>query len=83
MSDLTHACSVFMAGLIQDGLGLALSWHCWRSLKLGSVQVSQSMVLERKIQPVGFRLMILFFGMSSLVLLGAGMYCISAAVRLF
>jgi hypothetical protein len=83
MSDLTHACSVFIAGLLLAGLGVAMSWHCWRSVKTRSVQVSPAIVLEQRCQPVGFRFMVLFFGLCALVLLAAGAYCVMAAARLF
>lgn len=83
MSDLTHACLVFIAGLVQAGLGVAMGWHCWRSLKSGSIQVSPAIVLE-KIQQAGwFRFAVLFFGLCALVLLAAGAYCVMAAARLF
>lgn len=83
MSDLTHACSVFIAGFFLAGLGVAMSWHCWRSLRNGSIQVSPAIVLEQRCQPVGFRFMVFFFGLCALVFLAAGAYCVMAAARLF
>ena len=82
MSDLTHACSVLAAGLVLAGFGIAMSWHCWRSVKAGSVPVSPALVLELSCQPVGFGFMVLFFGLCALVLLGAGVCRIRAAVGL-
>ncbi len=83
MSDLTHACSVFIAGLLLAGLGVAMGWHCWRSLKTGSVQVSPAIVLDRNQQPGWFRFAILFFSLCATVLLGTGACCITEAARLF
>jgi hypothetical protein len=83
MSDLTHACSVLIAGLLLAGLGVAMGWHCWRSLRNGSIQVSPAIVLEKSQQPGWFRFAVLFFGLCALVLLAAGAYCVMAAARLF
>jgi hypothetical protein len=83
MSDLTHACSVFIAGLVLAGFGIAMSWHCWRSLKSGSLQISPAIVLDKNQQAGWFRFMVLFFGLCAMVLLGTGVCCISAAARLF
>lgn len=83
MSDLTHACSVLIAGLMLAGFGIAMSWHCGRSLKRGAVQVSPGLILEQRLQPGGFRFMILFFGLCAIVLLGAGVCCVIEAVRMF
>ena len=83
MSDLTHACSVLIAGFVLAGFGIAMCWHCCRSLKRGAVQVSPGLILEQTLQPVGFRFMILFFGLCAIVLLGAGVCCIIEAVRMF
>lgn len=83
MSDLIHACSVLIAGFVVAGFGIVMSWHCCRSLKRGAVQVSPGLILEQRLQPVGFRFMILFFGLCAIVLLGAGFCCITEAARLF
>jgi hypothetical protein len=83
MSDLTHACSVLIAGLVLAGFGIAMSWHCCRSMKCGSLQISPAIVLDKNQQACWFRFMILFFGVCGIVLLGAGAYCVMAAVRLF
>jgi len=83
MFDPTHACSVLIAGLVLTGFGIAMSWHCWRSLKSGSVQISPAIVLNKNQQAGWFRFMVLFFGLCAFVLLGAGAYSVMAAARLF
>jgi hypothetical protein len=83
MSDLTHACSVLIAGLVLAGFGIAMSWHCWRSLKSGSVQISPAIVLDKNQRTCWFLFMVLFFGLCAIVLLGAGVFCMTEAARLF
>jgi len=83
MSDFSHALSLVLAGLALTGLGAAMSWHCWRSMKSGMVQVSIALVVNQDEQPKWFSFVIVFFSLCAAVLVTTGASCLAVGIVRF
>ncbi len=82
MSDSTHALAVTAIGLVMTALGLLMAWHCRRSARRGELQMSASLVVERRQNPGWYRFSLASFVLMAMALLGAGAFCLVRGLKL-
>jgi hypothetical protein len=82
MSDSTHALAVCLSGPALMALGLLMAWHCRRSARLGELQMSAGLVVEKRQTPGWYRFSLASFVLMSAALFGTGAFCLVRGLQL-